>query len=277
MALGGGIKEGSWVILTGDPKCGKTTTALQIAANCQKEGRPIIYLDAEGRLKEMNLLGVDGLDKEKMQIIHSEDEPLSAEAFLDIAVKLVSAKENEGCVCIIDSTGQIVPNQRATLIIITHFIANTSGYGASRMPDCGRKIQYQADTRMEVKSISPWVQSDRQVGQAVNWKVVCSSMGSPGTECQSWIKYGHGVDKIQELIMLGLDLGLIGKAGAWFTCEFMVGFTDVVKKIKPETNIEDTEAVLKAVKFQGQERLYNFLLANEEVFDILEKEIKGML
>jgi hypothetical protein len=102
-------------------------------------------------------------------------------------------------------------------------------------------------------------------------------MGSPGTECQSWIKYGHGVDKIQELIMLGLDLGLIGKAGAWFTCEFMVGFTDVVKKIKPETNIEDTEAVLKAVKFQGQERLYNFLLANEEVFDILEKEIKGML
>ena len=77
--------------------------------------------------------------------------------------------------------------------------------------------------------------------------------------------------------MGGLDLGLIGKAGAWFTCEFMVAFTDVVKKIKPETNIEDTEAVLKAVKFQGQERLYNFLLANEEVFNILEKEIKGML
>ena len=94
LSLGGGIKEGSWVILTGDPKCGKTTTALQIAANCQKEGRPIIYLDAEGRLKEMNLLGVDGLDRDKMKIIHSEDEPLSAEAFLDIAVKLVSAKEN---------------------------------------------------------------------------------------------------------------------------------------------------------------------------------------
>jgi recombination protein RecA len=308
LSLSGGIKEGSWVILTGDPKCGKTTTALQIAANCQKEGRPIIYLDAEGRLKEMNLLGVDGLDKEKMQVIHSEDEPLSAEVFLDIAVKLVSAKENEGCVCIIDSTsslmpakeldgdmtpgraglpkilsvfckkmGQIVPNQRATIIIITHFIANTSGYGASRMPDCGRKIQYQADTRMEVKSISPWVQADRQVGQAVNWKVVCSSMGSPGTECQSWIKYGHGIDKIQELIMLGLDLGLIGKAGAWFTCEFMVAHTDIVKEIKPEINIEDTEAVLKSVKFQGQEKLYNFFLSNDKVVNKLEKEIRLML
>ena len=111
LSLGGGIKEGSWVILTGDPKCGKTTTALQIAANCQKEGRPIIYLDAEGRLKEMNLLGVDGLNRDKMKIIHSEDEPLSAEAFLDIAVKLVSAKENEGCVCIIDSTSALIPEK----------------------------------------------------------------------------------------------------------------------------------------------------------------------
>ena len=54
IALGGGIKEGSWLTLTGDPKSGKTTTALQIAANCQKEGRPIIYLDVEGRLKDMN-------------------------------------------------------------------------------------------------------------------------------------------------------------------------------------------------------------------------------
>ena len=308
LSLGGGIKEGSWVILTGDPKCGKTTTALQIAANCQKEGRPIIYLDAEGRLKEMNLLGVDGLDRDKIQVIHSEDEPLSAETFLDIAAKLISAKENRGCVCIIDSTsalmpekeldgdmspgraglprilsvfckkmGQIIPNQRATLIIITHFIANTSGYGASRMPDCGKKIQYQADTRMEVKSITPWTQSDKQVGQAVNWKIICSSMGPPGIECQSWIRYGHGIDKTQELIMLGLDIGLIAKAGAWLTCEFMLGHADVIKKIKPEVDADDTEAVLKAVKFQGQERLYNFLVENTEVFGILEEEIKAML
>ena len=77
--------------------------------------------------------------------------------------------------------------------------------------------------------------------------------------------------------MLSLDVGLIAKAGAWLTCEFMLGHADVVKKIKPDVDVEDTEALLKAVKFQGQERLYNFLLANEEVFDILEKEIRSML
>ena len=308
IALGGGIKEGSWVILTGDPKCGKTTTALQIAANCQKEERPIIYLDAEGRLKEMNLLGVDGLDKEKINIVHAEDEPLSAEAFLDITVKLVSAKENYGCVCIIDSTsalmpekeldgdmspgraglpkllsvfckklGQIVPKQRATMIVITHFIANTSGYGAPRMPDCGKKIQYQADTRMEVKSIAAWEQRDQQVGQAVNWRILCSSMGPPGGECQSWLKYGHGIDKIQELIILGQDLGMIGKAGAWLTCEFMASHLELVKEINPEVNVEDMEAVLKSVKVQGQEKLYQFLDQNPKVVDILEGEIKEML
>ena len=112
---------------------------------------------------------------------------------------------------------------------------------------------------------------------SVNWKVVCSSMGSPGTECQSWIKYGHGIDKIQELVMLALDIGLIAKAGAWLTCEFMLPYKDAVKKIKPEVDTDDVDAVLKAVKFQGQEKLYNFLFTNEEVVDILEKEIKGML
>ena len=40
--------------------------------------------------------------------------------------------------------------------MITHMITNTSGYGKSRMADGGVKIQFQADTRMEVKSVTPW-------------------------------------------------------------------------------------------------------------------------
>ena len=71
---------------------GKTTTALQIAANCQKKengSRPIIYLDGEGRLKAMNLDGIDGLDRAKMHVVHSDESPLSAEDFLDIIIKLI--------------------------------------------------------------------------------------------------------------------------------------------------------------------------------------------
>ena len=164
IALGGGIREGSWLTLTGDPKSGKTTTAMQIAANCQKEGRPIIYLDVEGRLsKDMNF-EVAELDPSKMKIIHPEDKPLPAEDFLDVAHKLMSHPDYHGyAVLIIDSIsslmpakeldgdmtpgraglpkilsiftkkmGQLLPRQHGLIIAITHFIANTGGFGASK-------------------------------------------------------------------------------------------------------------------------------------------------
>tara|TARA_R100000808_G_scaffold2804_3_gene10548 strand:- start:71286 stop:72356 length:1071 start_codon:yes stop_codon:yes gene_type:complete len=313
IALGGGLKEGSWVLLTGDPKTGKTTTALQIAANCQKDengSRPIIYLDGEGRLKAMNLTGIDGLDRDKMRVVHSDEAPLSAEQFLDIAIKLISSKDFYRCVCIIDSTSSLIPEreltedisgsfraglpkilasfcrklsnvvtqQRATIIIITHFIANTSGYGKPRMPDCGRKIQYQADTRMEVKSIKPWDVGGKQIGQMINWRVLCSSLGANGTECQSWLKYGVGLDFAQELLNLGADLGLISKKGAWYSCDFMLEHQDTLSDLLKKNDVVETEEeIARFLKFQGQEKLYRFLDDNKAVLSLLEEDLKAML
>lgn len=279
-----------------------TTTAMQIAFNCQQEGRPIIYINAEGRLSEMNF-DVDGLDPEKMIIITAEDEPISAEVFLEITLKLISAKENEGALCIIDSVsslipskeldedvtgsmrpglpkilsnfvkkaGQIVPNNKITMVMITHLITNTSGYGPSKMADCGVKIQYQADTRLEVKSIAPWMEGEtNQIGQAVNWKIHYSSMGATGIECQSWIRYGKGLDKTQELLILGEEMGLISKAGAWFTCDY-------VREDPNFATLFPGEDVEKFAKFQGQEKLYNFLDTNEQALKLLNDKIREML
>ncbi len=315
IALGGGIREGCWLTLTGDPKSGKTTTAMQIAANCQKEGRPVIYLDVEGRLKDLNF-EVHDLDPEKMKIVHPEDKPLPAEDFLDIAHKLMSHPDYHGAVLIIDSIsslmpakeldgdmtpgraglpkilsiftkkmGQLLPRQRGLVIAITHYIANTAGFGKAKMADGGNKIQYQADTRMEiagggerVSAVTPWVNASKErIGQIVNWKIICSSMGAPGGQVQSWIRYGHGIDKAQELLMLAHDLGMIDKAGAWLTCEFMLDNKDLAKKIKPELDPEDEDAMLKAFKFQGQDKLYAFMAEHKEVMEALEKQIKEML
>ena len=110
IALGGGIREGSWLTLTGDPKSGKTTTAMQIAANCQRDGRPIIYLDAEGRLKDMNF-EVSELDPEKMSVVAPEDKPIPAEDFLDIAYKMMSHPDYYGGVLIIDSISSLIPKK----------------------------------------------------------------------------------------------------------------------------------------------------------------------
>ena len=315
IALGGGIREGGWLTLTGDPKSGKTTTAMQIAANCQKDGRPIIYLDAEGRLKDMNF-EVAELDPKKMTIVAPEDKPIPAEDFLDVAYKMMSHPDYYGAVLIIDSIsslmpkkeldgdfspgraglpkilsiftkkiGQLLPRQRGLVIAITHYIANTAGFGKAKLPDGGNKIQYQADTRMEIASggekisaVKPWVDSsDQRIGQIVNWKIICSSMGAPGGQVQSYIRYGHGVDKTQEILMLACDLGLIEKSGAWFTCSFINSFKDIAKEIKPDLNIEDDEAVEKAFKFQGQDKLYAFLSENPKLIALLESAVKGML
>jgi len=315
VALSGGIKEGSWVMLSGAAKSGKTTVAMQIAANCQKENRHIIYLDVEGRLKEMNF-EVSELNPEKVTVIRAFEKPLSAEEFLDIAAKLVSAKENEGCVCIIDSIsslipqrdleqeingmtrpglpkilsdftkkmGQIVPNQKALMILITHMITNTSGYGASKMADGGVKIQYQADTRMEVKSVQPWEQDKEQIGQAINWKVLCSSMGPPGAECQSWIRYGQGVDKVQEALIMGLEGGLITQSGAWMTISFLYNKPQLLNSIFPddtELNLDNTykepEDALKKCRVNGGPAAYFFLKEHPSVYSALVEEIKLML
>ena len=62
IALGGGLREGSCVVMTGDPKTGKTTTALYFAAKAQKEGKKVVYLNTEGRLTKENFKGIKGLD-----------------------------------------------------------------------------------------------------------------------------------------------------------------------------------------------------------------------
>ena len=312
LALGGGVREGCWLTLTGDPKSGKTTTSLQIAANCQNEGRNVIYLDVEGRMKDMNFQ-IDGLDPSKMLVIAPEDKPLSAEVFLQTAYDMMSHPDNHKAVLIIDSIsslipekelvgdfspgraglpktlsiftkkiGQLLPRQRGLIIAITHYIANTAGFGKAKLSDGGNKIQYQADTRMEIGSggekisaVKPWTNSDgERIGQLVNWRIVCSSMGAPGGQVQSYIRYGHGIDKVQEVLMLACDVGLIDKAGAWYTCSFMAddSMHEIAKRTTDVSPSDDD--YLTKFKFQGQDNLYEFLKSNPECVSFLESQIK---
>ena len=292
LALGGGIREGSWVIFTGSPKTGKTSTALQFAATCQTKeygSRPIIYLNSEGRLSALNLGGIQGLDASKITVVESKDEPLSAEQYLSIAETYI--KDKPECVLIIDSVssliperellddvnGQfraglpkilgnftkrlsnIVPRQKAIVIMITHFIANTTGYGKSKVSDSGNKIRYQVDTHMEIKSLKPWEVGGEQIGQMITWKVLCSAAGGfPGSEAESWLRYGTGIDRVQELLYKGLEFGLINRSGAWY-------------------NFETEELGDKELKFQGQEKLYSFLQENGNVCSTLESKIKEVI
>lgn len=122
LILGGGIPEGSFVILAGPPKIGKTVTSLHFSANAQKLNRNIYYLNIEGRLKSRDISGIPGLDIDKMEIIGSykldateeeieavkkdKSKILMAHDYLSIAERKI--KDDPGCIVIIDSASQLL-------------------------------------------------------------------------------------------------------------------------------------------------------------------------
>jgi recombination protein RecA len=290
-ALNGGVPEGSWMIMSGPPKCGKSTTALQIAANAQAQGRKVYYFDVEGRIKPMQLNGISNLKQgpEHFQMIATPEEAtaeeiLSAEDFVNIASDII--KNESRVVIILDSTsslcsqdeldgeitgggrakgprilasfcrkmGTVVPVRKATVIMMQHLIANTSGYGAPYMEDSGRKVQYQADIKLRCKTFQYWKdRNDTLIGQIPTWQVVTSALGPPVEKVESYLRYNTGIDDVWEVMRVAIDLGIIDKAGSWYTLP-------------------------NGDKFQGEEKMYNALLDGDGVaLKSLETAIKAML
>jgi recombination protein RecA len=196
VVLNGGIPEGSFVIFTGQPKCGKTTTSLDFCATAQKkeyahgsfkDGREVYYLNIEGRLKKRDLEGIPGLNLEKFNIIGSQEgKILHAEEYLQIAERIIN--EVPGSVVIIDSysalcteteitsdmnkmqradgakllakfcrkVANVIPVNRNIVIGITHQMGNP-GMGHSEWKEkSGQAIAYQTDIKIKANYFSPW-------------------------------------------------------------------------------------------------------------------------
>jgi recombination protein RecA len=290
IVLNGGIPEGSFVVLTGQPKCGKTTTSLDFAATAQrpeyahgsfKDGREVYYLNIEGRLKKRDLEGIPGLNLSKFHVIGSQQgKILHAEEYLQIAERIIN--ELPGSVLIIDSysalcteaeitsdmdkmqradgakllakfcrkVANVIPVNKNIVIGITHLMGNPTGYGAEFKEKSGQAIAYQTDIKLRAKTFKPWMLSadSSQIGQEIEWQVVCSALGPPGGSTTSYIRYGQGIDKHIELLNFAIDIGLINKGGAWYT--------------------------YGKEKFQGMEKLRQYFLDNSEEYTKLENEVK---
>jgi recombination protein RecA len=293
IVLNGGIPEGSFVILTGQPKCGKTTTSLDFCATAQKpeyaygsfkDGREVYYLNIEGRLKKRDLEGIPGLNLEKFHIVGSQEgKILHAEEYLQIAERIIN--ELPGSILIIDSysalcteaeitsdmnkmqradgakllakfcrkVANVIPVNKNIVIGITHLMGNP-GYGNVEWKEkSGQAIAYQTDIKLKAKFFKKWNLSDDspQIGQEVEWEVLCSALGPPGGSITSYIRYGTGIDKQMELLNLAVDLGLINKGGAWYTM----------------TIVEDKP------KFQGLEKARQYLVDNPKIYDTLLEKV----
>jgi recombination protein RecA len=151
----------------------------------------------------------------------------------------------------------VVPIKDSIVICITHNISNTSGYGASIIEKTPSSLLYQIDYKLKGFKSTAWTLSEGAdpIGQVVDWLCECSGLRGPGRKCQSYIRYGQGIDEVAELVNFAIDLGLISKAGAWYS-------------------IEGTEG-----KYQGFEKLCDFLKEkdNIEVLGNLDKQVSEML
>lgn len=299
IVLNGGIPEGSFVILTGQPKCGKTTTSLDFAATAQKkeyayesfkDGREVYYLNIEGRLKKRDLEGIPGLNLDKFHVIGSQQgKILHAEEYLQIGERIIN--EIPGSVLIIDSysalcteteitsdmnkmqradgakllakfcrkVANVIPVNKNIVIGITHLMGNPGTGHVEWKEKSGQAIAYQTDIKLRAQFHKAWkigsAEDGQQIGQEIHWQVLCSALGAPGGTITSYLRYGQGIDKQMELVMLATDLGLIHKGGAWYTL----------------TSVEDKP------KFQGTEKLRQYIVDNPKIYNDLLTQVKSTM
>ncbi len=287
--LGGGIEEGSWVSIQGDCKTGKTTTLLTLAANAQKMGKVVFFLNVEGRFKKMNLTGNTGLDISDDKLVIIESSPgnvMTTQKYMEVLEMIL--KSFPGCFIIIDSVSALADdkeivgglgtetrghnqkvitqfiNNNASLVSstkcivagIVQNIANTSGFGAPKSPKAPTRWFYQADVILNIKRIDRWTtgadETGKTVGQILHFEVKTSSLGMPYTTFDTYLRYGHGVDAVYEYIQVAIGCGLIEKAGAWYHLRFL-----------------ETPEEKEVPKFHGAENLWEHLNENKEVYDKL--------
>lgn len=316
IALGGGLREGSVVVMTGDPKSGKTTTALHFAAKCQAKNKKVIYVNTEGRLSKQNFDGIKNLQPDNILIVEStDDRVLSAEDFLNIIEYYIN--NDPGCLIIADSLSNMVPavelegevrtgvrnalprllsmffkrisgtlmKNKSILICITHNIANTGGspYAPQKMADCGNKLQYQAGTNMVITHRGKWqVPKDtgQHVGQIANWSIKTSNAGGrPNSTAESWIRYGIGIDEVQEIVQIACEFRLIKASGAWYTIQCAVEELEnpIIKDILAKNNVSNNaEDIEKFFKFQGVNNVSEFLTENPTIASFVYSKIREL-
>jgi len=285
--LGGGLVDGTFTLMSGQPKCGKTITALEAGASAQKIGKKVVYINAEGRIKARDIEGIQRLDlsEEKFQVVgHTKNKILDAHEFIEIVENLIRTESN--LFIIFDSFSQLCPkdlrnhelNDRYrdytpillsnftkrisgilplndnSLIGILHLISNqTPGSRKLYIESGGRKIQYAYDTKIVAKYHKPWVKNDDTPphGQIVEWLCETSAIGMPNRKCTSYIRYGEGIDYTAEIIEMAQDLGIICKSRSWFS--------------------------LYDNKVQGLDKLINTVKEDKKLYEKIYKDVYELL
>ena len=243
-ALGvGGFPRGRVVEIFGPESSGKTTIALQVVAEAQKNGGMAAFVDAEHALDPQYAKKL-GVDVDNLLV----SQPDYGEQALEITEALV--RSNAIDVLVVDSVAALVPKaelegemgdtlpglqarlmsqalrkltaivaKSKTCLIFINQIREKIGvmFGNPETTSGGRALKFYSSVRVDVRRIASIKEGDRVVGNRTKVKIVKNKMAAPFREAEFDILYGEGISREGDLIDLAVGLNLVEKSGAWFS------------------------------------------------------------
>jgi len=244
VALGiGGLPRGRIVEIYGPESSGKTTLTLQVIAECQKSGGTCAFIDAEHALDPLYAQNL-GVNIEDLLV----SQPDTGEQALEICDMVVRSGAVD--VVIVDSVAALTPKAEIegemgdhhvglqarlmsqalrkmagniknsnTLVIFINQIRMKIGvmFGSPETTTGGNALKFYSSVRLDIRRIGSIKDGDEIIGNETRVKVIKNKVAPPFKQTEFQIMYGKGIYRLGEVIDLGVQLGLVDKAGAWYS------------------------------------------------------------
>ena len=244
VALGiGGLPKGRVVEIYGPESSGKTTLTLHAIAEEQKKGGICAFVDAEHALDPLYASKL-GVNVDELLI----SQPDAGEQALEITDTLV--RSGAVSIVVVDSVAALTPraemegdmgdhqvgaqarlmsqamrklagsiSKSGCMVIFINQIRMKIGvmFGSPETTSGGNALKFYASVRLDIRRIGAIKEREEVVGNATRVKVVKNKVAPPFKQVEFDIMYGRGISKNGELIDLGNKIGIIEKAGAWYS------------------------------------------------------------